>query len=88
MVSGHYLSPEHLRFNRDFLVTQRSDSISTEFRHRFESWLFQVIQTYYFSKILSLGTWYSTRDTKKCVVNVVCLSYANHIDIFHAHALW
>lgn len=75
--SGSTISPEHLHFNRDFLVTQRSDSISAHFRH----WAghFSVIQTYYFFKILGLGILNFSRDTEKCILNVVPFSYTGLI---------
>lgn len=79
--SGHYLSPYHLHFNRDFLVTQRSDSISAHFRH--SAGHFNVIQTYYYSKICCLGTLYSTRDTEKGILNVVHLSYTGLITLIY-----
>lgn len=79
--SGHCLSPEHLHLNTGFLVTQRSDSISAHFRH----WTghFGVIQTHYFFKILSLRTLYFTRDTEKCILNVVYLSYTGIITLIY-----
>lgn len=80
--SGSTISPEHLHFNRDFLVTQRSDSISAHFRHRVGH--FSVIQTYYFFKILGLGILNFSRDTEKYLIylnilNVVTFSYTGLI---------